>query len=170
MCETFAVSKGDLYLDMNEQLPDVSEKEKLLAKLEKQYKEGKISDTTFEKETDGLSDEIAKGHDYRFVGRVGQFCPIKPGCNGGVLYRVNDGKNYAATGSKGYRWMESEVVKELGKEAGIDRSFYEKLIDEAIEDISKYGDFEWFVSDDPYVPQKEAWMDIPYDPEGIPFN
>ena len=173
MCETFAVSKGDLYLDMNENLPDVTEKEKLLAKLEKQYKEGKLSDTTFEKETDGLCDEIAEGHDYRFVGRVGQFCPIKPDCNGGVLYRINDGKTYAAPGSKGYRWLESEVVKELGKESDIDRSFYENLINDAIEDISQYGDFEWFVSDDPYTPKDpvEDFMYIPEGyPDGIPFN
>ena len=173
MCETFAVSKGDLYLDMNENLPDVTEKEKLLAKLEKQYKEGRLSDTTFEKETGGLCDEIAEGHDYRFVGRVGQFCPIKPDCNGGVLYRINDGKTYAAPGSKGYRWLESEVVKELGKESDIDRSFYENLINDAIEDISKYGDFEWFVSDDPYTPKDpvEDFMYIPEGyPDGIPFN
>ena len=171
MCETFAVSKGDLYLDMNENLPDVTEQEKLLAKLEKQYKEGKISDTTFEKETNGLSEEIEKGHDYRFVGRVGQFCPIKPGCNGGVLYRVNDGKNYAASGSKGYRWLESEVVKELGKKDDIDCSFYEKLIDEAIEDISKYGDFEWFVSDDPYIsPERENWLYPTNEEDEMPFE
>jgi hypothetical protein len=25
------------------------------------------------------------------------------------------------------------------------------LVDDAVETISKYGDFEWFVSDDPYV-------------------
>ena len=171
MCETFAVAKGNLYLDMNENLPDVTEQEKLLAKLEKQYKEGKISDTTFEKETDGLSEEIEKGHDYRFVGRVGQFCPIKPGCNGGVLYRVNDGKNYAASGSKGYRWLESEVVKELGKKGDIDCSFYEKLIDEAIEDISKYGDFEWFVSDDPYIsPKRESWLYPTNEEDEMPFD
>ena len=171
MCETFAVSKGDLYLDMNENLPDVTEKEKLLAKLEKQYKEGKLSDTTFEKETDGLCDEIAEGHDYRFVGRVGQFCPIKPDCNGGVLYRINDGKTYAAPGSKGYRWLESEVVKELGKESDIDRSFYENLINDAIENISQYGDFEWFVSNDPYIsPKRENWLYPTNEEDEIPFD
>ena len=171
MCETFAVSKGDLYLDMNENLPDVTEKEKLLAKLEKQYKEGKLSDTTFEKETDGLCGEIAEGHDYRFVGRVGQFCPIKPDCNGGVLYRINDGKTYAAPGSKGYRWLESEVVKELGKESDIDRSFYENLINDAIEDISQYGDFEWFVSNDPYIsPKRENWLYPTNEEDEIPFD
>ena len=173
MCETFAVSKGDLYLDMNENLPDVSDLEKKLEKLEKKYKEGKISDTTFEKETYGITEKIAEGHDYKFVGRVGQFCPIKSGCNGGVLYRINDGKTYAAPGSKGYRWLESEMVESLGKTKDIDLSFYEELINNAIEDISKYGDFEWFVSDDPYIPKKleDDFMYIPEGyPDGMPFN
>ena len=173
MCETFAVSKGDLYLDMNENLPDVSDLEKKLEKLEKKYKEGKISDTTFEKETYGMTEKIAEGHDYKFVGRVGQFCPIKSGCNGGVLYRINDGKTYAAPGSKGYRWLESEMVESLGKTKDIDLSFYEELINNAIEDISKYGDFEWFVSDDPYIPKKleDDFMYIPEGyPDGMPFN
>ena len=173
MCETFAVSKGDLYLDMNENLPDVSDLEKKLEKLEKKYKEGKISDTTFEKETYGMTEKIAEGHDYKFVGRVGQFCPIKSGCNGGVLYRINDGKTYAAPGSKGYRWLESEMVESLGKTKDIDLSFYEELINNAIEDISKYGDFEWFVSDDPYITKKleDDFMYIPEGyPDGMPFN
>ena len=66
--------------------------------------------------------------------------------------RGEDGKYYAATGSKGYRWLEAEMVKELGKEENIDRSYYEEMVNAAVEDISKYGDFEWFASDDPYVP------------------
>lgn len=114
MCETKSVSKGDIYLDRNENLGD---------------------------------DE----HNYQFVGRVGQFCPIKPGRNGGILYRKADDKYYAVTGTKGYRWLESEMVKELGKEGDIDLSYYDKLVDAAVESISKYGDFEWFASDDPYV-------------------
>ena len=65
--------------------------------------------------------------------------------------REKDGKYYAATGSKGYRWLESEMVRELEKEDDIDRGYYDKLIDEAVKTISEYGDFEWFVSDDPYI-------------------
>ena len=171
MCETFAVSKGDLYLDMNENLPDVSEYEKRLDKIESDYKKGKLSDTMFEPESVELTKLIAEGHDYHFVGRVGQFCPILPGCNGGVLYRINDGKNYAAPGSSGYRWLESEMVKELGKEDDIDRSFYDKLINEAVDSISEYGDFEWFISDDPYIPKVTPdFMNIPdCDEDEIPF-
>lgn len=87
-------------------------------------------------------------HNYCFVGKVGQFCPIKSGCGGGILLREKDGKYYAATGSKGYRWLESEVVKTLEKENDIDRSYYDKMVNDAIDSISKYGDFELFVSDD----------------------
>ncbi len=72
--------------------------------------------------------------------------------------REKDGKYYAATGSKGYRWLESEMVTELGKEADIDRSYYDDLVNEAVKSISKFGDFEWFVSDEPYVKKEQ---DIP---------
>ena len=149
MCETFSVSKGDLYLDMNENLPDVSEYEKELDKLESDYKKGKISDTLFEPKSCELVEKIKDGHSLQFVGRVGQFTPILPGNNGGILYRVANGKNYAASGSTGYRWLESEMVKTLGMEDCIDRSFYNKLVDDAVEAISQYCDFEWFCSDDP---------------------
>ena len=85
-------------------------------------------------------------HNYRFVGKVGSFCPIKPGCGGGLLMREKDGKYNAATGTKGYRWLEAEVVKELHKEDDIDRSYYQRLVDEAVKAIALYGDFEWFIS------------------------
>ena len=95
-------------------------------------------------------------HNYKFVGKVGSFCPIKPGCGGGELLREgtdNEGnvKYSAATGSKGFRWMEAEMVKVLNKENDIDRSYYDKLVDTAADTISQYGDINWFVSDDPYI-------------------
>lgn len=107
-------------------------------------------------------------HDYKFVGKVGLFCPVKSGCGGGILVRESDdkktgGKKYsAATGSKGYRWMEAEMVKALHKEDCIDKSYYEKLCDTAVTDISKFGDFEWFVSDEPYI-------GCSYDEHGAPI-
>lgn len=90
-------------------------------------------------------------HDYHFVGKAGRFCPILPGKGGGLLMREKDGKYSFATGSKGYRWLESEMVKELKREKDIDRSYYNKLVDDAKDAISEHGDFEWFVSDDPYI-------------------
>ena len=42
--------------------------------------------------------------------------------------------------------MESETVELMNKQDDIDLGYYNALVDEAIDDISKYGDFEWFVS------------------------
>lgn len=131
LCETKSVSKGAIYLDKNENLP-----------------EGE--------------------HNYIFVGRVGQFCPIVPGADGALLLResgVDDAgeRTYAAvTGSKGFRWLESEMVYSLHMEESIDRSYFNQEVDDAVKEISKYGDFEWFASDDSGEP---PWQkpDIPWD-------
>ena len=176
MCETKSVSKGALYLDKNEHLPDVSGYEKELSKLEDKYKKGQLSDILFESGCAELNEKIEEGHSYHFVGKVGQFCPIKAGCGGAVLYRNQDDKYYAATGTTGYRWLESNMVKELGKEDDIDRSYYINLVDDAVATISEYGDFEWFVSDDPYIPEKKKsiaddFMYIPdTDKEELPWD
>ena len=108
-------------------------------------------------------------HDYVFVGKVGQFCPIKPGCGGGELVVKRNDKYDSATGAKGYRWLESETVKILEKENDIDRSYYNRLVDEAVETISKYGDFEWFVSGDEVYPNPFN-PDEPDFEETIPFD
>lgn len=100
-----------------------------------------------------MNESLPEGeHNYRFIGKVGQFCPIKLGCGGGELVREGKDKDgnvkySSATGAKGYRWLESEMVKELDKADDIDRSYYDKLVDAAADVISKYGDLEWFVSD-----------------------
>ena len=86
-------------------------------------------------------------HRYTFIGKVGSFCPVLPGCGGGLLLREQDGKYYFAAGSKGYRWKEAEVISKLSYEDQIDISYYRKMADEAIDTISKYGDYEWFVSE-----------------------
>lgn len=149
LCETKAVSTA-LYLDMNEGLPDVSVYEKEYARLWKDICDSSLpQDSEMESrcaKAEELSEQIAAGHSHRFIGRVGRFCPIKPGCGGGLLMREKDGKYYAATGSKGYRWLESEMVRASGKEANIDFTYHNKLVDEAVETISKYGDLEWFIN------------------------
>ncbi|MEG1514757.1 MAG: hypothetical protein RSD95_07740, partial [Clostridia bacterium] len=164
LCETFSVS-GAIYLDMNEALPAVDDLEKTLARVLKEndlthealmdFKEtGALPEAcdsaTLAMNIRSLIDQIDAGHCYRFVGRVGQFSPVKPGCGGGLLMRESGGKYCAATGSKGYRWMESEMVKTLSKEGSIDTGFYDKLVDGAKDTIAKYGDFEWFASEDRY--------------------
>lgn len=153
MCETKSV-KSSLYLDMNENLPDVSDLEKQLDKIIKTAKKAgtelDVSGNSGDGELDPLIKQIADGHDYKFIGKVGSFCPIIPGKGGGLLMREQDGKYYAATGTKGYRWLDSEMVKGTNEEY-IDRSYYNALVDDAVETISQYGDFEWFVSDDDYI-------------------
>lgn len=148
MCETKSV-KTAIYIDMNENLPDSAELEKEMSKLESKYAKGQLSDITFENACSELNERIAECHDYHFIGKVSSFCPIKPGCGGGELVAERNGKYDAVTGTKDYRWLESELVRELGKEGDIDRSYYDNLVTEAVHSIAAYGDFEWFVSDDP---------------------
>ena len=160
LCETKSVGKGTIYLDMNEGLEDISYYDKI-KEARRIYSGSGVYQMTKKqlalyKETEDISEEelnkaIAKGHDYHFVGRVGQFCPIKPGKGGGVLYRVDNDKYYAVTGTKGYRWLESEVIRGAHREEDIDRNYYDSLVNDAIETISFLGDYEWFISDDPYV-------------------
>lgn len=177
MCETFSV-QTNLYLDFNESLPDVSQYEKEFKKAESQYKKGELSDITFEKMCKNLWEKISPGHDYRFVGKVGLFSPIMAGKGGAELLREGAGyfeypKFSSAGGAKGYRWMESEVLKEVGDESWIDRNYYRKMVDEAVETISKYGDFEAFASDEPLEGSvvAEGFMNPPEDADedDIPF-
>lgn len=103
-----------------------------------------------------MNEQLPEGeHDYHFVGKVGSFCPIKPNSGGGELVRESvdkDGnlKYDSATGAKGYRWLETEFIRSAGLENDIDNSYYYKMVDDAIDVISQYGDYEWFVSEEPY--------------------
>ena len=109
-----------------------------------------------------LLEEIGKGHNYQFVGKVGQFTPIKPGEGGGLLLREKDGKYNSAPNAKDYRWLESHLVEALGYMDKIDKSYYDGMVNEAVEDISEYGDFEWFVSDDPYISHRDSSKTPPW--------
>lgn len=147
LCETKSVS-SQLYLDMNEGLPDVSMYEHVLklrdSAAKKTKKDLQILDEFSSYSNEDLCKLIEPGHNYKFIGKVGNFCPIKPNKGGGLLMREKDGKYYAATGSSGYRWLESEMVKKLNKENDIDKRYYAELVDSAVATISEYGDFESF--------------------------
>lgn len=161
VCETKSATTS-LYLDMNEKLwNDEFDKLEKEAKRTSKYisdhmsieegEKGYIPDdelALIDLENDARYEELKKGHNYQFVGKVGSFCPIKPGCNGGLLMREKEGEYHAATGTKGFRWLEAEKVKEFNLEDDIDHSYYGRLVDEAIKKISEFGDFEWFVSED----------------------
>jgi hypothetical protein len=140
-------------LDLNEDLPDVTEFESLKDARDKQFDGKKLTkkEEALISEHENLSDKqvqnrIDKGHNYHFIGRDGEFCPMIQGSGAGELLRFDNGKYSAVTGTKGYRWMESETVKQLGLFDSIDKSYYTTLVDEAVKDISQYTDFEWFVS------------------------
>lgn len=134
MCEVNTVKKGAIYIDANE----------------------------------GLAEDE---HNYIFVGRVGQFTPVSNGFGGGDLICI-DGENPDGTpkvssvqGAKGYLWLESEVVRSLYPDdpsSVVDKGYYNHLVDEAIDAISKYCDFEWFVSDDIGI--------APWDSPGPPWD
>lgn len=89
-------------------------------------------------------------HDYAFVGKVGLFCPVRERCGGGLLMReaINNKTGEktwaAATGTKGYRWMEAERVQTCGLEEAIDLGYFRKLVDDAIENMAQFGDVESF--------------------------
>ena len=168
LCETKSVESA-LYLDMNENLHD--ENENLYLKL----KAARATKRAIEAHTGGnlaptltkpqralleqfadMSDEelagkIAKYHALKFIGKVGLFSPIKPGRGGGELVRESkkpDGSTGfdAVAGTKGYMWLESEDVLKNNKQDDIDLDYYDNLVNQAIDTISKFGDYEWFVS------------------------
>lgn len=154
LCETFSTMTS-IYLDVNEKLEDVTTYEKELSKLDR-------NDPSAQARIDILKEKIARGHNYCFVGRTGQFCPMKPGCGGGYLYRSGTNKygevSYSAlSGTSGRRWMESENVKKLGLEDKIDMTYFEELATKAVEAIEKYGVFEWFVNHELGDPNSEIW-------------
>ena len=126
LCETKSVSKGAIYLDMED------------------------------------------GNEMRFVGRVGQFTPIK---TGGTLYRVDNGKKYAVAGTKGYKWLESSMVKTLGKEDDIDISYYEDMAHDAMFDIIVLGDYSSFVNTEkPFVKEDATVSKEAEVPLELPFK
>lgn len=158
LCETKEVKAGDIYLDMNEDLPQLTpDEEKLLEKMKKVWnsdapneleKLQKKLNISFEDMGKLYSDLCAKeqsSHNHVFIGRIGQFCPMKPGAGGGVLYRVQNGKAYAISGTTGYRWLESEMVKTLHKEDLIDKDYFRALVDSAKASIEEFVHFDDFV-------------------------
>lgn len=80
-----------------------------------------------------------------FIGRVGTFCPMLT--SGGTLYRVQGEKKYVVTGTKNYKWLSANAVKELEKEDDIDVSYFEAAVEEALKKIAEFGDPNIFLGD-----------------------
>ena len=103
---------------------------------------------------------------YVFIGRVGRFTPVK---DGGILCRKIGDKYHAVTGTKRtngdpYLWLESEAVKDKWEkiEEIVDKTYYERLVNEAVKTISNYGDFEQLIANDILEgnmnpPEKPPW-------------
>lgn len=150
-----------LYLDTNELKPNVQLEECEMANRKwnerhtKDFNNGvrpkKLNPIFSNLNDEELANKIADGHNYCFVGKVGSFVPVLPGYGGGILVREKDGRYYSATGTQKkngepYRWLESEIVKSFDNLNCIDRSYFDSLVDDAVEAIDKYVDFEGFVA------------------------
>ena len=162
VCSMINVSKGALYLDYNENLPDVSMWENLKDLRQDIYKEhGELipAEWNYVKDKFGwnkrelnlyneninttdeeLEANIAPGHKRYFIGKVGKFCPIIPGYGGAELICLNEqGKYVAPSGTKDIRWLESSYVQSSHMEDKIDYGYYNKLVQDAINDIEAYS-------------------------------
>ena len=113
-----------------------------------------VSDAAIYISTDGTD---------KFIGRIGSFVAVKEGY-GGELVRVKGNKRAAVTGTKGYLWNESEIIRDHPDRLDLD--YYRNECDKAIEAINEYYPFDDFVN---YVP-----MDFLFIPNGtheeVPFD
>lgn len=146
MCETKEVN-GSMYLDLNENLStEFTDEYERLTKVRKKYEKDGRDTTEIDEKIDSCAKAMENEHNYIFIGKVGNYCPIKPGCGGGKLLREKDGKYSAVTGTKDHRWLESETVRANKRENDIDLSYYIRLVDEAKDTIAEFGDVEMFIS------------------------
>lgn len=153
LCEIKS-SKNNIYLDFNETLKDVSfyehckeTKGKIDRGIKTTIKAINELDSLNGMSNEELDKKIAEGHDYRFVGAIGLFCPVKENTGGAQMVTPNNvGKWSAPSGTKDYRWKEAEIVEANDLQDTIDIGYFEDLVTDAIKDISKFGDFEWFAS------------------------
>lgn len=111
---------------------------------------------------DTNEDLPADEHDYHFIGKVGLFVPIKPGCGGGELVAQREKKGVisydSANGAKGYRWLEAETVKQLGKEGDVDYGYFNELAGKALDAIRKVGgDYDILVGNAVAVADTPPW-------------
>ena len=113
-----------------------------------------VSDAAIYISTDGTD---------KFIGRIGSFVAVKEGY-GGELVRVKGDKRSAVTGTKGYLWNESEIIRKHPDRLDLD--YYRNECDKAIEAINEYYPFDDFVN---CVPMD--FLFIPKgSPEEVPFD
>lgn len=113
-------------------------------------------------------------HDYRFVGRVGEFIPILEGRGGGELLRSDDGVRYLYPGgAKDYRWLEAPDVIRFHKEDCVNYGYFDTKVEDAKKEIGKYVSYDALVSGEPFAKGiPDDFINVPEDApeEGLPFN
>jgi hypothetical protein len=114
-------------------------------------------------------EEVTENGDIH-IGRSGLFIPVNPMQSdivGGQLLRIKDGREYAVTGTKGYKWVEEDTVRQRygdaidrltferfdQSEVGtggirdiVDEMYYNQLAENAAQSIMEFGDFDEFVT------------------------
>ena len=92
------------------------------------------------------SENIDGSKTYRFVGKVGNFVPVKSECAYAceLLRLESDGRYSAASGTKGYLWANAEEIKLMYEDpmSVVDMSYFENMTNNAIDDIEKYVPFD----------------------------
>lgn len=150
LCVTQQTTSDGLYLDNNELKEQFTpEDKKELAKIDRWLNAGKFTEAELPavmSRKEELEEKERNSHNYIFIGRVGRFTPVLDGSNGGALYTYKNNKFNSANGTKGYRWMESETLKNLKREDSIDYRYFDELVNDAIASINKYTDFEEFAA------------------------
>lgn len=95
-----------------------------------------------------MNESLPQGeHNFKFIGKFGCFCPVTSGGGELVAERVDKGikKYVSVTGTKGYRWLETNTIAENNLEYCIDISYYRAMVDSVISHISEFVAFDEFV-------------------------
>ena len=100
---------------------------------------------------EGMLEPYTNDESLWYIGKGGLFTPIVPGKHGAQLVRIDEGKSGAVQGTKGWYWLEADMVETLDKEADIDTSYFDTLVDEAVDTLKKFGDVEWFLEGSDYT-------------------
>lgn len=77
----------------------------------------------------------------QFIGRFGAFVPV---LGGRTLLRIDGDKEYAVSGTKGYTWELDEIA--LSQEMDVDMTYFQSLVNDAVENIGKFGSYADFTS------------------------
>ena len=149
MCVTNSVTSA-LYLDMNYELV-----KQMIEKYPAYNKSGTCTyglSSTDVKLYDKVQKlypmaDLSEYHDYHFIGKIGKFVPIKPGCGGGILLRQNGTKFANATGASGYYWIDADRVDPENYISVVDTSYHMNEVNKAVDAIYAVAgdqDISWF--------------------------